>query len=280
MRVVRKISAMQNLARKLRQEGRLGFVPTMGALHEGHLELVRVAKRRCKRVVVSVFVNPIQFGPKEDYRTYPRDFKRDKLLLARLGVDVLFYPDVKEMYPEGYSTYVEVEGLTEHLCGRSRPGHFRGVTTVVAKLFNIVLPDVAVFGQKDAQQAFVIKRMVRDLNFPVDVVIVPTVREPDGLAMSSRNVYLNEEERRQAPVLYQALRRAEEMIKAGKRDARQVKQAMRRFIRSAPLARIDYVEIVDTDRLQPVKTIKGEVLVAVAVYFGRARLIDNLIVRS
>ncbi len=280
MRVVRKISAMQNLARKLRQEGRLGFVPTMGALHEGHLELVRVAKRRCKRVVVSVFVNPIQFGPKEDYRTYPRDFKRDKLLLARLGVDGLFYPDVKEMYPEGYSTYVEVEGLSEHLCGRSRPGHFRGVTTVVAKLFNIVLPDVAVFGQKDAQQAFVIKRMVRDLNFPVDIVIVPTVREPDGLAMSSRNVYLNEEERHQAPVLYQALRRAEETIKAGKRDARQVKQAMRRFIRSAPLARIDYVEIVDTDRLQPVKTIKGEVLVAVAVYFGRARLIDNLIVRS
>ncbi len=280
MKVVRTIGEMQRLTTRLRQEGSLGFVPTMGALHEGHLELVRAAKRRCDRVVVSVFVNPIQFGPKDDYHAYPRDFKRDRLLLARVATDVVFYPDVREMYPDDYATYVEVEGLTKYLCGRSRPGHFRGVTTVVTKLFNIVKPDVAVFGQKDAQQAFVIKRMVRDLNFPVDIVIVPTVREPDGLAMSSRNVYLTQEERRQATVLYQSLREGEAMIKSGERDARRVKQALRRLIRTAPLAQIDYVEIVDTSRLHPVKTIKGEVLIALAVYFGRARLIDNLIVRG
>ncbi len=270
---------MQRLATQMRASGKLGFVPTMGALHQGHLELVRVAQQRCDGVVVSIFVNPIQFAPKEDYRCYPRDFARDRKLLREIGVDVIFYPDVREMYPENYSTYVEVECLTQHLCGKSRPGHFRGVTTVVAKLFNIVKPHIAVFGQKDAQQAFVIKRMVRDLNFDIEIVVVPTVREPDGLAMSSRNSYLTPDERRQAVVLYQALRHAEQLIKDGERDARKVKRAMRRIIQTSSSGRIDYVEIVDTDYLKPIQLIKNDILIALAVYFGRARLIDNLIVR-
>ncbi|NPV13740.1 pantoate--beta-alanine ligase [candidate division WOR-3 bacterium] len=279
MKIVRTVKGMQRLAEQLRAKGRLGFVPTMGALHQGHLELVRVAQQRCDWVVVSIFVNPMQFGPKEDYRRYPRDFARDRKMLQEMGVDVIFYPDVREMYPDNYSTYVDVEGLTQYLCGRSRPGHFRGVTTVVAKLFNIVKPHLAVFGQKDAQQAYVIKRMVRDLNFDIEIVVAPTVREPDGLALSSRNSYLTPEERQQAVVLYQALHHAERMIKDGERDVRKVKQAMRRLIKTASLGRIDYVEIVDTNCLKPVQVIKGEVLIAVAVYFGKARLIDNLIVR-
>jgi pantoate--beta-alanine ligase len=270
---------MQRLATQMRASGKLGFVPTMGALHQGHLELVRVAQQRCDGVVVSIFVNPMQFGPKEDYQCYPRDFARDRKLLREIGVDVIFYPDVREMYPENYSTYVDVECLTQHLCGKSRPGHFRGVTTVVAKLFNIVKPHIAVFGQKDAQQAFVIKRMVRDLNFDIEIVVVPTVREPDGLAMSSRNSYLTPDERRQAVVLYQALRHAEQLIKDGERDARKVKRAMRRIIQTSSSGRIDYVEIVDTNYLKPIQLIKNEILIALAVYFGRARLIDNLIVR-
>ncbi|MCL6466148.1 MAG: pantoate--beta-alanine ligase [candidate division WOR-3 bacterium] len=279
MKVVRTIREMQRLATQMRARGKLGFVPTMGALHQGHLELVRVAQQRCDGVVVSIFVNPMQFGPKEDYQRYPRDFARDRKLLREIGVDVIFYPDVHEMYPENYSTYVEVEGLTQHLCGKSRPGHFRGVATVVAKLFNIVKPHIAVFGQKDAQQAFVIKRMVRDLNFDIEIVVVPTVREPDGLAMSSRNSYLTPDERQQAVVLYKALRHAEQLIKDGERDARKVKRAMRRIIQNSSSGRIDYIEIVDTDYLKPIQLIKNEILIALAVYFGKARLIDNLIVR-
>lgn len=270
---------MQQLAERLRRKGKVGFVPTMGALHQGHLELIRIAQRRCDWVVVSIFVNPIQFGPKEDYRNYPRNLTQDQKLLRERGVDVLFYPEVLEMYPENYSTYVEVEGLTRYLCGRSRPGHFRGVATVVTKLFNIVKPHQAVFGQKDAQQAFVIKRMVRDLNFDVEIVVVPTVREADGLALSSRNSYLTGAERRQAVVLHHALRHAEEMIKQGERNPEKVKRAMRRLIHRASTGKIDYVAIVDTTLLAPVKEIKGEVLVALAVYFGRARLIDNFIIR-
>lgn len=270
---------MQRLAERLRVEGRMGFVPTMGALHQGHLELVRVVRQMCDRVVVSIFVNPIQFGPKEDYRSYPRDLRQDLRLLKQVGVDVVFYPDAKEMYPQGYSTYVEVEGLTRFLCGRSRPGHFRGVTTVVAKLFNIVKPNLAVFGQKDAQQAFVIKRMVEDLNFDIEIVVVPTVREADGLAMSSRNVYLSPKEREQAPVLYRALKKAERLIAEGEHDVKTVKQAMARLIRNESDGRIDYIEIVDTRRLEPLKKIRGEVLIALAVYFSKARLIDNIIVR-
>lgn len=279
MRVVKTVKTMQRLAEELRREGRLGFVPTMGALHQGHLKLMEVAREKCDRLVVSIFVNPIQFGPKEDYRAYPRDLDHDLRLVRNVGVDVVFYPDVKEMYPEGYATYVEVEGLTRYLCGRSRPGHFRGVTTVVAKLFNIVKPHLAVFGQKDAQQAFVIKRMVEDLNYDIEIVVVPTVRESDGLAMSSRNVYLNQKEREQAPVLYRALKLGEKLIREGERDGNRLKHAMRRLIKDESDGRIDYIEIVDTCRLVPVKKIRGEVLIALAVYLGKARLIDNIIVR-
>jgi pantoate--beta-alanine ligase len=268
---------MQRLARSLRNRGVVGFVPTMGHLHEGHLELVRVARRHSDFVVVSIFVNPTQFGPGEDFGRYPRDFGRDRRLLA--DADVVFYPDTKGMYPPGYATYIEVGRLTRHLCGKSRPGHFRGVATVVAKLFNIVQPHVAVFGQKDAQQAFVVKRMVRDLAFDTRIVVVPTVREPDGLAMSSRNTYLTPDERRQAAVLYCSLRMAREMVGGGERSAARVKAAMRRLIARESKGRIDYIEVTDTDELAPVKRIRGEALIALAVFFGRTRLIDNMAVR-
>jgi pantoate--beta-alanine ligase len=270
---------MQRLARRLRLRGRVGFVPTMGYLHKGHLELVRVARRQSDYVVVSVFVNPIQFGPREDLSRYPRDFARDRRLLARAGADVVFYPDVGEMYPKGFATYVEVERLTRSLCGRSRPGHFRGVTTVVAKLLNIVAPHVAVFGQKDAQQAYVIRRMVRDLAIDTKIVVAPTVRESDGLAMSSRNKYLTSGQRAETPVLSRSLALARRLIRAGERRPARVTAQMRRMIACESAGRIDYIEIVDTDELVQVKTIKGEVLVAVAVFFGRTRLIDNVVVR-
>ena len=270
---------MQRIARSWRGKGRVGLVPTMGYLHEGHLKLVRAARRQSRFVVVSIFVNPIQFGPKEDFRRYPRDFARDRRLLASAGADFIFYPGVKDMYPEGFATFVEVERLGDGLCGKSRPGHFRGVTTVVAKLFNIVLPDVAVFGAKDAQQAFVIRRMARDLCFHTRIVIMPTAREKDGLAMSSRNVYLTPEQRAEAPVLHRSLLLARRLIVQGERRAAKVKAAMRRMVRRESGGRIDYVEMVDTDELRPVKTIKGEVLVALAVCFGKPRLIDNVTVK-
>jgi len=270
---------MQRVARGLKRRGRIGFVPTMGFLHEGHLRLVRAARRQSDFVVVSVFVNPIQFGPKEDFRRYPRDFDRDRCLLRSAGADFVFYPDVKGMYPQNFATYVEVERLGEGLCGKSRPGHFRGVTTVVTKLFNIVLPDVAVFGAKDAQQAFVIRRMTRDLGFQTRIVILPTARGKDGLAMSSRNVYLSPEQRTEAQVLHRSLLLAKRLIGKGERNAARVKAAMRRLIRRQTSGRIDYVEMVDTDELRPVRTIKSETLVALAVFFGQTRLIDNTIVR-
>ncbi len=271
---------MQRIARDLKRRGRIGFVPTMGFLHEGHLRLVRAARSQSDFVVVSIFVNPMQFGPKEDYRRYPRDFSRDRQLLQSAGADLIFSPGVEDMYPEGFATYVEVERLGEGLCGKSRPGHFRGVTTVVAKLFNIVLPDVAVFGAKDAQQAFVIRRMTRDLGFQTRIEILPTAREKDGLAMSSRNVYLTPEQRAEAPALHRSLVLARRMIEKGERKAARVKAAMRRLIRRDTGGRIDYVEIVDTDELRQVRTIRGEVLVALAVFFDRTRLIDNIIVRA
>jgi len=278
MRVVRSVAAMQRVALGLKRRGRIGFVPTMGYLHEGHLGLVRAARRQSDFVVVSIFVNPIQFGPKEDYRRYPRDFGRDRRLLASAGADFVFCPDVKGIYPEGFATFVDVERLGEGLCGKSRPGHFRGVTTVVAKLFNIVLPDVAVFGAKDAQQAFVIRRMTRDLDFRTRIVILPTARERDGLAMSSRNVYLTPEQRAEAPVLHRSLLMARRMIEQGERRAAKVKAAMSRLIRRESSGRIDYVEMVDTDELRPVRTIKCETLVALAVFFGKTRLIDNTVI--
>ncbi len=279
MRTVRTVAAMQRLAGQLRREGTLGFVPTMGCLHEGHLSLVRAARKRSARVVVSVFVNPAQFGPKEDLARYPRDFRRDCRLLRAEGVDVVFHPGREEMYPAGHATSVEVEQLTGRLCGAFRPGHFRGVTTVVAKLFNAVRPHLAVFGQKDAQQAFVIRRMAKDLNSGVRILIAPTVRESDGLAMSSRNRYLNAAQRSQAPVLYRSLRLARRTVRDGERDPGRVKRRVRSLIRSESSARIEYVEIVDTGDLLPVGRIDGRVLVAVAVRFGRTRLIDNVILR-
>jgi len=271
---------MQRLSLSLHRRGHVGFVPTMGYLHEGHLQLVRAARKQSDFVVVSIFVNPIQFGPKEDYRRYPRDFRRDRRRLETAGTDVVFCPTVKEMYPEGFATFVTVERLGDGLCGASRPGHFRGVATVVTKLFNVVLPDVAVFGAKDAQQAFVIRRMARDLGYHTRIAILPTARERDGLAMSSRNVYLSREERAEAPVLHRSLVLARNLIRRGERSAAKVKAAMRRMIRRESGGRIDYVEIVDTDELRPVRTIEGEVLVALAVFLGKTRLIDNVVVRA
>ncbi len=271
---------MRRLADRLRVSGRVGFVPTMGCLHEGHLSLVRIARRNADHVVVSLFVNPMQFGAGEDLARYPRDIARDRRLLRREGVDVLFHPAGSGMYPEGYCTGVEVERLSTGLCGESRPGHFRGVTTVVAKLFNIVRPRVAVFGQKDAQQAFIIRRMVRDLDFDVEIVVGPTVREADGLAMSSRNAFLTPKQREQAPVLYQSLQLARQLVRSGETSAARVRSRMRRLLRTRPGVRVQYVALVDTGELKPVKVVLGEVLIAVAAFLGRTRLIDNVIVRA
>jgi len=252
----------------------------MGALHEGHLGLIRRALRETDYVVVSIFVNPTQFGPDEDLDRYPRPFAADRRAARDAGAHLLFAPAVSEMYPEGSATYVDVAGpLTAGLCGRSRPGFLRAVATVVIKLFNQVQPDVAYFGQKDPQQAAVIKRMVRDLDLPVRMVVCPIVRERDGLASSSRNRYLSPEERQQATVLYQALQRAEERFASGAREAGGLKRSMRAVIRKAPDARIDYVEVVDAETLEPVKTIERPALVALAVFIGKTRLIDNTVLR-
>ena len=280
MRVIRSIQEMYKLSESARKEGKIiGFVPTMGYLHEGHLSLIRIARKRCDLLVVSIFVNPTQFGPNEDLNSYPRDFERDSKLCEKEGVDVIFAPSAEEMYPDGYSTWVEVKGpVTEVLCGAFRPGHFRGVTTVVAKLFNIVQPHFAVFGQKDAQQLVVIKKMTRELNFPVEIVAAPTVREKDGLAMSSRNEYLNEKERKVAPKIYQSLILAKNMLLRGERDTEKIKNEMRKFLENAKLIKVQYIDIVDADTLEPLKNARGRVMVALAVFLGRARLIDNIIV--
>jgi len=249
----------------------------MGYLHEGHLSLVRRAREQCDRVVMSIFVNPLQFGPREDYDRYPRDLERDARLAREAGVDVIFHPSVEEMYPRPNLTYVTVERLSETLCGQSRPGHFRGVATVVSKLFHIVQPDRAYFGQKDIQQLRVIEQMVEDLNFPVVVEGCPIVREPDGLAMSSRNVYLSPSERQQAPVIYASLRRAQQAYAAGERDAEKLLSLVREGISQAPDARIDYIRLVDRYTLDDVQRVDGPAILAVAVWFGSARLIDNII---
>ena len=279
MRRVTSIKEMAAIGRALYRLGKsVGFVPTMGYLHEGHLSLVRRAKRENQVVVVSVFVNPTQFGPNEDLDRYPRDLERDARLLEAEGVDYLFTPTAEEMYPEGYSTWVEVENLTEGLCGAKRPGHFRGVATVVTKLFNLVKPTRAYFGEKDFQQLQVIKRLVSDLNLDVEVVGCPIVREPDGLAMSSRNAYLSPEERESAVALYRALQLAKRLFEGGERDAETVKRKVREFLESYPLVKgVDYVEVVSADTLKPVKTIKEGDLIALAVFVGNARLIDNFV---
>jgi pantoate--beta-alanine ligase len=260
-----------------RQQGRrVSLVPTMGALHAGHGHLIDAARVGTDYVVVSIFVNPIQFGPQEDFDKYPRTLEVDAEMCRQRGVDLVFAPAVQEMYPERQLTFVTVEEITSTLCGASRPGHFRGVATVVTKLFNIVQPDVAYFGQKDAQQAAVIRKMVRDLNFPLEIVVVPTARDEDGLALSSRNRYLTSEERRAAAVIPRALQGAEQLLRAGERRADRIRRYLRDTIAAEPLARIDYAEVVDADTMQPVERVTGKVLLAVAVYIGRTRLIDNL----
>lgn len=264
--------------RGARENGQcLGLVPTMGALHEGHLSLVRSARARCGAVAVSIFVNPAQFGPTEDLSKYPRQFDRDRQLLEEEGVEILFAPPVEEMYPGGEITWVLVEGLSQKLDGRSRPGHFRGVTTVVAKLFNIIAPEVAFFGQKDAAQLAVIRRMVRDFNFPVEIVACPIVREADGLAMSSRNAYLNPEERQRALVLQGSLRHLQAQFQAGEKNAANLIAAAREVFAHEPEVRLDYFEIVDPDTLDPIEQISRKALVAVAAYVGSTRLIDNVV---
>jgi pantoate--beta-alanine ligase len=271
---------MQKLCGELKRKGKtIGLVPTMGYLHQGHLSLVRIAKSKSDVLVVSLFVNPTQFGPGEDLKGYPRDFKRDRLLLEEEGCDFVFAPRMEDMYPEGYLTYVTVEKITGKLEGRTRPTHFRGVTTIVAKLFNIVQPDIAVFGQKDAQQAVVLKKMVDDLNYGIKMMIAPTIREKDGLALSSRNRYLSEEERKQAAVLYESLREAKKLIGKGERSAKKIISRMRNMINKQPSAELDYIAITDARNLEPLSRLKGEVLISLAVRFGKARLIDNIKVK-
>jgi pantoate--beta-alanine ligase len=277
MKVVTGVAVMKALARQWKKEGmKIGFVPTMGYLHEGHLSLVRESKKRADVTVVSIFVNPAQFGPNEDFKKYPRDLGKDSAYLEKGGVDCLFYPDAAEIYPPGYRTYVEVQGLQDKLCGRSRPGHFRGVATVVLKLFDIVGPDLAFFGAKDAQQVRVIEKMAADLNLGVEVVTCPLVREPDGLALSSRNAYLSADERRAALVLSMSLRWAERAISAGERDPAKVIAGIRAVIETERLARVDYIEAVDPVDLEPLAGIGGDVLIALAVFIGSTRLIDNI----
>ena len=281
MKICKTIDEMRHASHASRVDGkRLGLVPTMGALHDGHLSLVRTARQRCDAVVVSIFVNPTQFGPTEDLSKYPRSFERDCQLLEAEGVNIVFAPSDKEMYPPGSTTFVTVEGLSEKLCGKSRPGHFRGVTTVVAKLFNIVEPDIAVFGQKDSAQAVIIRRMVRDLDFDVEIVICPIVREKDGLAMSSRNAYLNPQQRKQALVLYRALTRVQFLSDKGEKDAGKLVAAALEVMREEPDVRLDYFEVVDQEMLEPVTDISHGALVAVAAFLGSTRLIDNIVLHG
>ena len=277
MTIIRSVATMKALAREWRRQGkRIGFVPTMGYLHDGHLSLVRESKARADVTVVSIFVNPTQFGPNEDFTKYPRDLAKDSAYLKEAGVDGLFYPEAAEIYPPGYRTAVEVEGLQDRLCGRSRPGHFRGVVTVVLKLFDIVSPDIAFFGAKDAQQVLIIKRMAANLDLDVEIVTCPIVREPAGLALSSRNAYLDPAERGAARVLSSSLRWAGKAVAAGERDAGRLVAGIRAILEAEPLARIDYAEAVDPNTLEPVAEIRGEVLVALAVFIGATRLIDNI----
>lgn len=278
MKIAETIAEIREQVRTWRKEGlTVGLVPTMGYLHEGHKSLIDRAVGENDRVVVSVFVNPIQFGPSEDLASYPRDLKRDAGLCEAAGADLVFHPSDGEMYFDDFCTYVDMDDLTKGLCGKTRPTHFRGVCTVVSKLFHIVAPDRAYFGQKDAQQLAVIRRMVRDLNFDLEIVGCPIVREEDGLAKSSRNTYLSEEERQAAVVLHQGLLAGEQLVKAGETDASKIVGAITDVIGKEPLARIDYVELVEWDSLKPVTSVRGEVLAAVAVYIGTTRLIDNFI---
>ena len=281
MHTISTVREMQDWADATRTRGeRIGFVPTMGYLHDGHLSLVRAAQRRSDRTVASIFVNPLQFGASEDLSRYPRDLEGDRRRLTEVGTDVLFLPDAAAMYPEGFQTTVSVEHVTKGLCGAARPGHFRGVTTVVAKLFNMVKPHVAVFGCKDYQQLVTVRRMVADLNFDIEIVGAPIVRESDGLAMSSRNAYLSPAERAAALCLARALAAAEERVRAGETDGLRILAAARQVIAEEPLARMDYVTLADADSLEEVGTVTGPTLLALAVHLGPTRLIDNRILKA
>jgi pantoate--beta-alanine ligase len=280
MRIVRTTAETREAVRRAKAEGNLvGFVPTMGALHAGHLKLMNEARRECGFVVVSIFLNPTQFGPNEDLAKYPRDLDCDAAKCEAEGVDMILAPSVDEIYPTGFSTYVDVHGFSEMLEGASRPGHFRGVATVVAKLFNIVLPDKAYFGMKDYQQLLVIRKMVRDLVFPVEIVPIATVREPDGLAMSSRNAYLHPEERKAATALFRALECARQTVKSGERHVGSLRASVQQMIESEPLARVDYVAVVDPETLEPPDRMDDWILVALAVRIGNTRLIDNVVIK-
>jgi len=280
IKVIKSVELMRNLSNSLRKKGlSIGFVPTMGYLHDGHLSLVKEAKRQNDIVVVSIFVNPTQFGPGEDLKKYPRDLKKDLKMLSKYKVDVVFRPGAGEMYPDGYKTYVEVKGLSDKLCGASRPGHFKGVTTIVAKLFNIVKPDAAYFGEKDYQQQVIIKKMVKDLNMGVKIVSMPTVREADGLAMSSRNKYLSKDERAKALVISKALKFAKVLAGSGVKSSARVKAAMTKLMKTAKGLRIDYISICDPETLDEKKAVKGKTLIAAAVYIGKTRLIDNIVIK-
>lgn len=278
--LITSVAAMREAVRRAKSQGTVALVPTMGALHEGHLSLVRAAKKTCNTVIVSIFVNPTQFGPNEDYDRYPRTIDADFELLRQEQVDLVFAPSTEEMYPEGSSsTYVEVEGIGDRLDGASRVGHFRGVATVVAKLFNITTPDAAFFGQKDAAQVAVLRAMVRDLNFPLQLIVCPTVREPDGLAMSSRNRFLTIDERARSRVLHRALSAAEAEARDGVRDAGDLRRTMSGVLEEEPAVKIEYVEVVDPDTLQPVEDVSDGALLAIAARIGKTRLIDNVLLQ-
>ena len=279
MEIIEKIALMQEVSEKWRGDGNIiSLVPTMGCLHQGHIELLRVGRQKGDRLIMSIFVNPIQFGPQEDYKTYPRDAEGDLNKARSAGVDAVFMPTVKEMYPDGFQSTVRVEEITKYLCGKSRPGHFDGVTTVVAKLFSATKPHLAIFGQKDYQQLVVIKRMVRDLNMDTGIIGVPTVREADGLAISSRNSYLSPEERSSARSLKKGLGLAKAMVAEGEKDPAKIKNAVRELILSHPFTEIDYITICDPEKLADIEIIDGPCLLALAVNVGKARLIDNAIV--
>lgn len=281
MKVVKTIQEVRAQVREWRKEGlTVGLVPTMGYLHEGHQSLIRKSVSENDRTVVSVFVNPIQFGPNEDLEAYPRDLNRDRKAVEEAGGDLIFHPEPSEMYPGHFTSFIDTTETTELLCGAVRPIHFRGVCTVVGKLFNIVLPDKAYFGQKDAQQLATIRRFVRDLNFPVEIVACPIVREEDGLAKSSRNTYLNPQERQAALILSKSLKLGKAAIEQGERNAQRIIDIIRQNLQTEPLARVDYVEVVDFENIQRVETIQGETLVAIAVYIGKTRLIDNFIIKG
>ena len=280
MRIVRSPKIMTEVLKKLKLKSKtIGFVPTMGALHQGHLSLIRQARKENDIVAVSIFVNPTQFGPKEDFKRYPRPIRKDIVLCCKEKIDFIFYPKVKDLYPQGFKTFVTVEQLSNVLCGKSRPGHFRGVATVVTKLFNIVNPDIAYFGQKDTQQAIIIKRLVCDLNIPIKIKVMPIIREKDGLAMSSRNVYLNQQERKGALVLSRSLNLAKDLLKKGERNAARIINLMRRLIKQRKSAKIDYIAVVDSEDLKPIKKISNGCLIALAVWMGKTRLIDNTTIK-